>query len=157
MHACVFKGFEDHFEFLYDSEARLLFENWTVHTSYGNEIDNTDSMGTFINEILSSAEIQNIQNKSYMHDKPPRHQYTDLNRTYQPESKNFAMYRMENHKVKKERKIDNKRLERLGSFMMPNDLMQRQIWQSALDMISHSICNQNNSDISSESEDHDID
>lgn len=156
MHACIFKNFEEHFEFLYDNEVKLLFENWTVHTSYGNEIINIESMNTFINEILSSAEIHSLKSQPENSDEPSPNHPIDLNKTYQPENKNFALYRMKTQKANK-KNIDHRRFERLSSLVIPKDSVQRQIWQSALDVLSQSIRVDSNYDISSESDNHDDD
>lgn len=41
-HPCVYKGFEKHFQKLFDQEAEILFQNWTVHSSYGHELNSSE-------------------------------------------------------------------------------------------------------------------
>lgn len=59
-HSCVYKGFENHFQKLFDQEADILFQNWTIHGSYGDELSSAKSSEQFIKEILSFKEMDQI-------------------------------------------------------------------------------------------------
>lgn len=60
-HSWVYKGFESYFHKLFDEANETLFQNWTVHCSYGNELDSAKHSEQFINEILSFKEMDKIQ------------------------------------------------------------------------------------------------
>lgn len=61
-HSCVYKGFEKHFQKLFDQESEILFQNWTIHGSYGGELESALCFDQFVREILSSKEIDKIKN-----------------------------------------------------------------------------------------------
>lgn len=47
----------------FNHTLEMLFQNWTIHTSYGNEISNNESQKTFIDQILCMQETDNIMLK----------------------------------------------------------------------------------------------
>lgn len=63
-HLWVYEGFEHHFQKLFDDESHILFQNWTIHSCYGTEVQNLSYLDTFLNEILSSNEIEKIKKNS---------------------------------------------------------------------------------------------
>jgi hypothetical protein len=60
----VYEGFENHFQKIFDQEADILFQNWTIHGSYGDELSSARSSEQFIKEILSFKEMDHIQKTS---------------------------------------------------------------------------------------------
>lgn len=62
-HWWVYPGFEPHFQDLFDSEDKILFENWTIHDSFGDEKHWIEQLNTFVKEILSSNEITSLKRK----------------------------------------------------------------------------------------------
>ena len=60
-HSWVYKGFESHFQKLFDEENDVLFQNWTILGCYGDEIRSLKFSEQFINEILSFKEIDKLQ------------------------------------------------------------------------------------------------
>lgn len=60
-HLWVYPDFENHFHKLFDEESNILFQNWTIHKSYGWELESFKSFDTFLKEILSSNEIDKLK------------------------------------------------------------------------------------------------
>ena len=60
-HLWIYTDFESHFHQLFDEESNILFQNWTIHKSYGSELDSSKSFDTFLKEILSSNEIDKLK------------------------------------------------------------------------------------------------
>lgn len=97
-------------------------------------------MQTFVNEMLSFQEIDKIKSnddKNY-----------DPNLEISKQMKSFNFHRMKST-VTKNDKIMCRRLERIGSFMMPQEGIDRQIILTAFDVISQSMV------VSSDSEESD--
>lgn len=163
-HLWVYKHFENHFQKLFDEESNILFQNWTVHSSYGNEIDTNECMDTFIREILSSWEIDKIKKDSNHEDKDLRRKLFSLNRQYtsyrlQPRKITESSDKSHDEKLSEFKKyiedndkktLGESKLHRYGSFMVPKDVLDKQILQTAVDIISQSIIKSNFSDDSEE-------
>lgn len=164
-HLCVYDGFEPHFQKLFDQQASILFQNWTVHSSYGNEMQNVSCMDAFINEILSSKEIDKI--KSMDEEDPeirrrltkfrnrllsfnaPQRKTTEISSESQ-DNTDLAKFK---EFIKSQKGTNHQRLNRYGSFMIPKDSIDKQILQTAIDIASQSIIlskgsNHNQSDYS---------
>ncbi|CAI2379223.1 unnamed protein product [Moneuplotes crassus] len=142
VHPCVYNGFEDHFHKMFDTEDNILYMNWTVHTCYGFELQNIQSIEAFVNEILSLKEIEALKSKDYQEESKNM-----MNREY----RNFSHYRL--NTLLRERPLKEEKLKRFGSFNFPRHGLDQQIWQSALEVASQSIIISGSSDISSDSDD----
>lgn len=141
-HPWVYKGFEDHFHKMFDNEDKILYMSWTIHTCYGFELQNIQSMQAFVNEVLALKEIEALKLKDYKKESDKM-----MNKEY----RNFSHYRM--NTVMPMRAEREKKLERLGSFNIPRHGLEQQIWQSALEIASQSIIVSDESEISWDSDD----
>lgn len=121
-HSCVYEGFEKHFQKLFDSGANILFQCWTIHTSFGNELSNAESMEQFVKEILSFREIDKIKQ-----DQNTFKRSAGQERTLQ-RLKTFMHTRGE-----LKQKIGE--TQKFGSFVIPKEGIERQIFQTAMDVI----------------------
>lgn len=129
-HSWVYKGFETHFQQLFDDASEMLFLNWTVHSSYGNEISSAEWVQTFVNEILSSKEINYIKRQTETG--------YDANEEVAKQIKQFSFHRMKSM-ANVNMKITERKFERLGSLIIPNDGINRQIFLTAFDVIGQSM------------------
>ena len=59
-HSWIYSGFEAYFQKLFDQEDEILFQNWTVHCSYGDETASSKYFEQFVSEILSFQEMDKI-------------------------------------------------------------------------------------------------
>ena len=101
-------------------------------------------MDSFIKEILSLREIENIKAKNY----------EDEHKKWISTYRNFSHYRMQEQPLRSG-SLGNDKLKRLGSIKMPREGMEQLIWKSALDIASNCIIVSDSSDLSSESEEED--
>lgn len=100
-------------------------------------------MDTFVKEMLSFKEIDSLK-------KDNGYNY-DPNEAIREELRNFSFVRMRSYATPSER-IVNKKLQRIGSFMIPKEAIDRQIFQTAVDVISQSIMVSSDSGDSSDSD-----
>lgn len=156
MHLCIYKGFEKHFHQLFDSESEILFQNWTIHGSYGDEIESSKCFQAFVSEILSSKEIQkikkteeqvNLQKKTIGDFQNNKHQSFQISRhtlkELQEELKSSLSQQSQvldddGRKLTRQNTMANKAY---GSFVLPDCATQRQIIQTAVDVAAHNIYN----------------
>ncbi|CAI2382423.1 unnamed protein product [Moneuplotes crassus] len=142
VHPCVYDGFENYFHKMFDTEHNVLYMNWTVHTCYGLELENIQSIQTFAKEILAFKEIDALKSKKYKEEsaKMLKNEYC-----------NFSNYKMNEMLSQKQEKTE--KYKRFGSFNFQSDGVEKQIWESALEVASQSLyMSAESSDISSDSE-----
>jgi len=151
-HPCVFNGFEKHFQKLFDEENDTLFQNWTIHGSYGGELQSLNWSDTFIKEILSSKEIWKLKEKNQNIDKDEhkklfswqdnRHQSirvpdSQLDKIQEELKSSLSQQSQATLTEKKEDPI--KDFERFGSLWVPECEVERQIFENAVSIATQNL------------------
>jgi hypothetical protein len=145
-----------------------LFQNWTVHGSFGSEIENLECMDAFIKEMLSSYEIYKIKN-SPSNKGDSKSSSSHSSNYNNGDAKKFSFSNLKNDSISSteeikgssnlmrlkslingELKMTNEKLQRFSSFMIPKESIEKQILQTAVDILSQSIIH--HSDTSEDSE-----